>query len=357
MSTPQKIEEFWAWWGAAQERLDGALRDPDGRRTAIDEVHMRVKRLGLYGDVIPLPGGTDLIIGSADGDDEKRIVAAHWLLGAPKHSAGAAPQAADADAAPADPPRFAFATHRPAQPIEHLMGVAVPGDPPLPIAAMRFAARWRLDDDRVDVAVWVGPRVKEKRAKALVPALLRSAIGELEVDAWIGDVSIARDEPAGATDLAGFVRAFADEVSERAEPRWYLYEYEKPDGTPLTVTLRRPIQPARHPFLDGCLTIRTQLQTTDPDEGDRIQAQLLDGMPGDILPVGSVTDQGWRTTFIYANRRSPTIAMLKARADMLGGEFGSGWDPSWHQIRHLTHTDPKSRLRLVRTSDPRVARG
>ncbi len=120
-----------------------------------------------------------------------------------------------------------------------------------------------------------------------------------------------------------------------------LYEYEKPDGTPLVVTLRRPIQPARHPFLDGCLTIRNELQVGDAEERDRLKGQILDGIPSDVLAVGTVTDQGWLTTLIYANRRSPPSPCSRP-ADLLGGQFGMGWDPAWDEIHKLTHADPKS---------------
>lgn len=339
MATPDKIERFWAWWSEAAGRLDGALRDPAGRRTAIDEVHMRLRQLGLYGDVIPGADGSDLIVGSAAGDPERRIVAAFWLTGAPEPDG-----------------RFAFATFRPAQSVEQLMGVVSPGEPPLPIAAMRFAPRWRVDDDRVDIDAYVGDGVRADRASKLAAAVLRSALGELEMECWVGTLTVSGFPPADGVDLAGLMGALGDEIAVRAEPQWYLYEYEKPDGTPLVVTLRRPIQPARHPFLDGCVTLRNELQVGDAEERDRLKGQILDGIPSDVLAVGTITDQGWLTTLIYANRRSPSLAMLKARADMLGAEFGIGWDPAWDEIRKLTHADPKSALRLVRTSDPRVAR-
>ncbi len=340
MATPDKIEQFWAWWNEAGERIDIALREPDGRRTAIDEVHLRLRQLGLYGDVIPGADGSDLIVGSAAGDPERRIVAAHWLTGAP--AAGG---------------RIAFATFRPAQDVAQLMGVVSPGEPPLPIADMRFAARWRLDDDRVDIDAFVGEGVRAERAGKLAGAVLRSALGELEMECWVGTLTVSGFVPAGSVDLVGLMGVLSDEIAVRGQPQWFLYEYEKPDGTPLIVTVRRPIQPARHPFLDGCLTIRNPLQVGDAEERDRLSRQILDGIPRDVLAVGTITDQGWLTTLIYANRRSPSIAMLKTRAEMLGGEFGMGWDPAWDEIRKLTHADPKSGLRLVRTSDPRVARG
>lgn len=339
VTSPEKIEQFWAWWREDAARIGETLREPEGRRTAIDEVHMRLGRLGLYGDVIPRADGRDLIVGSANGDPERRIAAAHWLTHAPE-----------------DDPRFAFATFRPAQGVEQLMGVVSPGEPPLPIAAMRFAARWRVNDDRVDLDAYVGDGVRAERASQLAAAVLRSALGELEMESWVGTLTVSGFPPAGGVDLAELVAELTAEFAVRSEPQWYLYEYEKPDGAPLVVTLRRPIQPARHPFLDGCLTIRNELQVGDAEERDRLKAQILDGIPSDVLAVGTVTDQGWLTTLIYANRRSPSIGMLKARAEMLGGEFGMGWDPAWDEIRKLTHVDPKSGLRLVRTSDPRVAR-
>lgn len=340
VATPEKIERFWAWWSEARDRLDVALREPAGRRTAIDEVHLRLRQLNLYGDVIPRPDGTDLIVGSAAGDPERRIVAAHWLTGAPEPDG-----------------RFAFATFRPAQPIEQLMGVVSPGDPPLPIAEMRFVPRWRVHDDRVDVTAFVGEGVRAERASKLAAAVLRSAVGELDMECWLGTLTVSGFPPVGGVDLAGLLEELAEEVAVRGAPHWFLYEYEKPDGSPLIVTVRRPIQPARHPFLDGCVTIRNELQVGDAEERDRLSAQILDGIPTDVLAVGTVTDQGWLTTLIYANRRSPSLAMLKARAELLGGQFGMGWDPAWDEIHKLTHADPKSGLHLLRTSDPRVARG
>jgi hypothetical protein len=320
VSSPEKITRFWGWWGDAQRRLADALDDPAGRRTAIDEVHARLRGLGLDGDVVRVSSATDLIVGSPARSAEHRIVAAHWLAAAPPSE------------------RFAFATHRPAQPIDHLMTVRSPGDPPLAIAEMRFARRWRTDDDRVDLVVHVGPRVAELRARPLGAAVLRSALGELEMASWVGGVTVSGFAPQDGVDLATLIQTLRVEIALRAAPRWVQTLGAAPDDGPVVVMLRRPLQPERHPFLDGCATIRTELQTDDPAEGDQIHRQLLDGIPGDVLATGARTSHGWRTTYIAVNRRSPSVALLRQRAELLGGEFTLTWDPAWEMVRRLAQS-------------------
>jgi len=330
---PQEIERFWDWWSKAEERLHEALEDPHGRVTTIDEIRFRLSKLKLDGAVLQTESG-HLVVGSAGSDPDHRLIAAHWLVAAPSSQ------------------WFSFANYRPAQPLDRVMGSTLSGKPPVKIAELRFTHQWRGVDDLVDVGVYVGDGVSYDRAEQIAVIAVRSALGELDADAWIGNIAVLLDDPIESTDLIGLVASIELEAERRREPRWYTYQYKTPEGAPLSVMLRRPIQPVRHPFLDTCVAIGYQLQTEDPGEPERIQSQLLDGMPGDVLLVGSVLNDGWQTTLLYANGRSPTVARLRDRAAMLGAEFHATEDTSWWSVRRFQHVDPERGLQLEATDDP-----
>ncbi|MBO9531839.1 MAG: hypothetical protein J7513_02575 [Solirubrobacteraceae bacterium] len=323
MAGPEDIEKFWAWFAEADERLDAALRDPEGRGTAIDEVRFRVGKVRLAGDLLTAPDGRHLIIGSAANDRDFRLVAAHWLL-----------------AAPQDHPRFAFATHHPAEPIDRLMASTLSGKPPVRIADLRFTARWRRTADRADITVWVPPDHTDAHAKRVASTVLHSALGELEADAWLGETKLVSKEPVGAVDLAALLGQLAPEIEARTEPRWEKYRYEKQGAPTLTVQIRQPLQPERHPFLDTCIEIATLLINDDPEEPGRMREQLMDDIPTDVLLAGAILSAGRQNLLLYANGRSPTIDVLRERAAMLGSEIRAAYDPDWARIKRYQQIDP-----------------
>jgi hypothetical protein len=321
MVGPDDIEKFWTWWATAEERLDEALRDPNGHGTAVDEIRFRLGKIDLAGDVLN-QGERHLIVGSAAGFPERRLLAAHWLTGVPDSS------------------RFHFATHHPAEPIERLMASTLNGKPPIAIAELRFAYSWRRTDDRADVTVIFPKGTPGHHAERIATTVLNSALGELEAEAWLGKITVATKPVDGSIDLAALLGQLTPEITARSEPRWEQYIYEKPGAPPLTVLLRQPIQPARHPFLDSCIEITTHLISDAPDEPERMRSQILDGIPGDVLLVAAILTAGRQNTVIYANGRSPSITMLRERAAMLGSEIRAAYDPGWLRVRRFQQIDP-----------------
>ncbi|MEH3052992.1 MAG: hypothetical protein PGN13_03150 [Patulibacter minatonensis] len=325
-TAPQRIERFWTWWAESEDRIGAALTEPEGRVTAIDEVRFRVARAGLEGDVL-MGGRVPLVIGSASGNANHRLRAAHWLIGAP----------------PTD--RFAFATHRPPQPLPELLAATLPGKPPVPIETLRFTPRWRELDDRVDVRVHLGAAMRHRQADEAGPRVLRSALGELEAEAWLGNVSVATEPlDADALHLADLLEALAAEIAVRQVPRWQELRFEKAGAPPLVVLLRRPLHPAHHPFLDTCLAITHELIDDDPDEPERMRRQLTDDMPSDALLVGAVLRGRQHTALVYVNGSSPTVGVYEQRAQLLGGRQQANLDPDWRTVRRFAQADPSAEL-------------
>lgn len=324
MNGPEGIAKFWDWWSENEQRLRESLDQPEGRGTATDEIRFRLKKLKLEGDVIPVPGGY-VIIGSPGELSEQRLIAAHWQAAAPASE------------------HFGFLTYRPAQNVDQLIAVTLPGDPPVPLADLRFTAEWNPTDDRADVTAYVHDGVHPIAARLIALRVLRSSLGELEADCWIHEVVAVDVPPAGALDLRALVADLTTEITARSEVRWTTTDFHQPTGQPLTVLLRHPIQPERHPFLNTCVAVRLQLQALDEDEPHRLHGQLLDGIPGDVLLVGGLVHDETFTTLIYANGQSPTIPLLRERASLLGGELHTSHDPAWLAIRRFQRTDPTKR--------------
>ncbi|MFT4036413.1 MAG: hypothetical protein QM679_12640, partial [Patulibacter sp.] len=271
MPTPDDIARFWNWFDGATARLDAALREPDGRTTAIDELRFRVGKLGLAGDLLSTADGRHLIVGSPAGQPEQYLIAAYWLAAAP------------------DDPRFQFTTSHPPQPIERLMASTIGGKHPVAISALRFAHRWRRTADLVDLTVQLpsgangGNGPSGAAADRLAGSVLRSALGELEASAWLGAITTSHEPLPGGVDLPALMGALLPEIERRSTPRWEEYHYDKPGAPSLIVQLRQPLQPARHPLLDTCVELATELINDEPDEPGRMASQLLDDLGRDSL--------------------------------------------------------------------------
>ena len=46
------------------------------------------------------------------------------------------------------------------------------------------------------------------------------------------------------------------------------------------------------------------------------------------------------STLVYANGGSPTLGMLRERANMLGAVASTSYDPDWHAVRRYQSIDP-----------------
>jgi hypothetical protein len=219
-------------------------------------------------------------------------------------------------------------------------------DHKLDLGEIRFGFAVGDDAHDIDVAVFhpAFPSMPENARLQLTFLALDWALGEDNVELWIGVVEPASFAPTHPRTSVELRAAVAEVAARHAEPVFVILGAETRRG-PLMATVQLPLRSARWPRFDTYIGITSSFAKRDnglpTDESldllreleDRVEAVL----GGDGVVVGHETCDGSRTIHVYVDGATQASGAVT-------GAAGSGpltvrtdvtYDPALDRVRHL----------------------
>jgi hypothetical protein len=320
-----QIHEFWAWWAGHRDEVLSAADAADADRvTAL--LRPAVDRIGEDLDWELSPGRGDsrhLLVVSSGGNTELRAVAERWALSAP----------------PADPD-IAYAASRPADPRINELTLTV-DDYDLPLAEMVSGTRVDRQRGRVDVVVHhpLFPLLdQESRLRAAFLAL-DFALGEDDVERWLGAVEVSADTPIDAIPVSA-LSLVVDQLRPPTEGGWVILEGTSPQGS-VRALVRRPFAPVDRPLCDTHVALLLS-GTADDAAVHEVIGNVLDAFGGEgphAVLVAYVITPNLVTVHLYVDSLTvdPEAARPVVRTAWSAGtaRVHIERDPAWRAVGHL----------------------
>ncbi|HSK27535.1 MAG TPA: hypothetical protein VK894_11565 [Jiangellales bacterium] len=327
------IAGFWAWWEGARADVAAALADGEPQRAA-PGIAAAVRAVGELD--WELAAGTEgarhgLVV-SAGGKPELRALAQRWWLAAP----------------PADE-TFEYHPARQRDTADSGRTLVV-DDFELP--TIEFVAGTRYDEQRgrLDLAVHhpLFPLLgDESRLRATFLAL-DSALGEDDVERFVGSVHVAVDQPVDAVPLSS-LGPLVDGLRPAGGAAWALFQGSTRKG-PVVGTIRRPFSRVDRPLADTHVAVELRYASVDqgmpavPDFAEQVarwEQQAVAALGGDGEHVGLAgheTGLGRCLGHLYVDGLTVDPAALDPV--LAGWPHGPArthvtHDPAWRAIGHL----------------------
>lgn len=322
------VAAFWAWWAAEHRKIEAALAAGDPAYQS--ELTAAVQRIhpGLQWEIDAGHGAHQLVV-SAAGRAEPRSAAARWLL-----------------AAPAERSDWTFhATRRPDPRALTLRLVLDEATGKLDLPELTVAVTEDDDARRVHLAVHHERFTALPEAKSVNIAYLALdwALGEEDVQRWVGRVTAVAERPDGAVPIAGLAGAVADFAARH--PRGFALVQGTVEGLPLTAVVQVPLSPVDFPLYDQHIAVSVSYTTMTAGRmptgtsRERIQAfdDALAALVGeDAVLAAAVSHDGRRVFHYYADPLGDVAERLAAwRHGWTEGEVDivAELDPAWRAVR------------------------
>lgn len=323
MNETAAIAAFWTAWPTIQAGLVKAI--DTGDVNAYGDLPKQISRLveaiheDLQWELGPGERAEHCFMMSAVGDPELRVLAERWLASAPK-----------------DDPVFEHVAARRARPG---VSIAIQGHH---VEPAEMLVRARTDDtrERIDVEVWHAAftSMPEDLRGTVTFLMLDGALGEDDVERWIGAVEPISNKPWGGIPLPKLVDE-VDALRARATgDRWVVLKGER-EGRPIFASVNRALKRIDHLLCSYRVELAIALRDVD-DQGlpskDELAAiaegedRLLESLQ-DAVFAGTTTHAGHRTLVFYAMESSPMLARLETFAREAGwsAEVRIERDPTW----------------------------
>lgn len=334
----QGIDSFWEWWAASGARQTAeaiAAKDP---HRMVDELSRRVNAIhpGLAWELGAGRGAEHVLVVSPEGNPDLRSAARRWLRAAP---------------GPDDTWEYADAR----QPVPDLDDIRLTLGPQ-EICFGDTVVTARRVGHHFDVTVH-HPAFEEIPVEAqlqITYLALDAALGETEVETWIGEIQPAATAPLDSfalAHLAGLVDGLRTELTdEDGSPTWVMLQGTGPDG-PVMAVAQVPLSPTVTPELDQHVAVSASYDDRT-DEGfpaDRaldalrdLEDRLTAELDGQGRIVAHETSAGRRTLHYYVDSTTQAASGLARTArdwsgDGVVGEVATHAepDPGWSAVRHL----------------------
>jgi hypothetical protein len=329
--TGPAIAEFWRWWADARHSVGAAI--DDGTVAALaGEISRRVASIhkGLQWELSQGTRAQHALVVAAAGNAALRATVARWLAAAP------APDAV-----------FEYLGSRPSDDAVFTSRMQIAGHE-LDLSELRFAYSTDEDAHDLDVSVFhPGFRELPESARLQVTFLaLDWALGEEQVEMWVGRVEAQQVESPGLRPYGDLRAAVADLAAKHAEPRYAMLGGERPGGRPMMAMVQVPLKSVRWPRFDAHIAVTARFPAqpnglpTDEslahlrDLEDRVEAVL----PPDGEVVAHETADGVRTLHVYADGTTPAVDAVSAVATSFGPlrtAVSVTHDPGFERVAHL----------------------
>ncbi|XVU29684.1 hypothetical protein ACQPZJ_22170 [Actinoplanes sp. CA-054009] len=324
------IAEFWQWWAGTRDSVATAIGDGSVARFA-DDIGRRVEAIhpGLQWELAPGSTSAHALVVTSGGQPESRAVAARWLAAAPAADETWSYRAARA----ADPAAFGS--------VIDLDGLK------LDLSEIRYGVAVDEQRRQIDVVCYhPGFAGVPDEARGQITFLtLDWAVGENDVEIWLGEISWTAEEPAAARTPAELRQAV--DVLSAGEDRWVLMQGTR-SGAPLMATAAVPLRSARWPRFD--LHLSVSLPYRESNDGrlpvDGSLAALRDfedalgaAVAGNGVLVAHETWDRQRVLHFYVDSRSSARAEVESR--LPGWREGRASvdarpDPAFERVGHLS---------------------
>jgi hypothetical protein len=368
------IAEFWEWWALARPRIEaagfterapgeaapGAPQAPDGPSAPggpgvpetpdapgaagasvpapdgaegglpaglTEEISGRVQAIhpDLQWEISGAPGAAVLTL-SGGGVGELRGITERWRRAAPASEG------------------WTFHAARRAEP-ELLRRRLSLGDHEFDLEYVRLGMRADPNRARVHLSVYHPDFlfVPEEAQRQVAANVLVWALGEDDVARWVGEVTIATDQPVDAL-APDTLTAVVDQIAEPfKEPTWLRGEGRTPRGHPAHVAVLFPLHRQDHPLCDLHVAVSLPYANSNPDRlpvapsSTALKAfqEKLSGLGEQAVLALSETGDGLRVFHLYADPDSGVVAEL----DQLAADWPEGRarvaaapDPAWRTL-------------------------
>lgn len=310
--TGPAVFDFWQWWGSSRASLMETLHKPSGlSRRAGEELTARVHAIhpALAWEVGPGHLAEFQLTLSPEGDPALRAVTERWRR-----------------AGPGDDLQFEYHPARTAAVSMGGLKLRV-GQSSLDLDHMVVGTRFDRSRARIDLQLHhPGLSELDDDGRMTVCFLaLDAALGEDEVERWIGEVTPVLSRPIdqiGIVHLPVVVEQLTDEVGSDS---WVLMEGSASDGTLVLVSAVFPLRRVDSPLLDLHVAVNVpygeRAESGLPTETS-LQAlrdfedALSQRLGGSARLVAHLTNSGARMLHFYADREGTVpdqiTAMLRA---------------------------------------------
>jgi Family of unknown function (DUF695) len=328
------IVPFWDWWTELGAKAGAAALSAGTPEAVTPDLTEAVH--AIHPDLAwELGAGNTaqhVLVVSAEGNPELRALARHWLLAAP-----------EADAT------WEYADSRRADPDPEGITIRIGGRE---IAYGQARVGARREGTRVDVVVHhpAFAEIGEADIKQAAFLMLDSALGEVDVETWIGEVETAEVSPLEPIRLSG-LRAVVrdlkqDFTDENGAPSWVMMEASGPSGQVLA-SAQVPLSPLTAPHLDTHVAVlvpytdQTEQGFPGPDSLGALRAledHLAQRMGASGRVVAHQSHRGMRVLHVYVDSTTPAVEQM--RPAVTGWEQGRVRvqvtpDPGWENVSHL----------------------
>jgi hypothetical protein len=326
----ETIAEFWQWWATARDRVAAAISAGTVREFA-DEIGRRVDaiRTDLQWELAPGQTSAHALVVTSGGQATMRATAARWLAAAP----------------PADE-TWSYRSARAADPSVFESVIELDGHK-LELAQIRYGITVNKQSHQIDVVCYhpAFAGLPDEVQGQITFLALDWAIGENDVEIWLGEIGWTTTEPANPKmpeDLRHAVIAVASD-----DDSWVLMEGRQRDGTPLLATAASPLRSARWPRFD--LHVPIMLPYQRHNEGQfpvdeslaalrAFEDELSAAIGGNGALVAHETTGGLRTLHFYVDSQTNARAELESHLPRWREGRASiepRLDPAFEQVRHL----------------------
>jgi hypothetical protein len=323
------IVEFWVWWDRARARVATAIADGTVGQLA-EEISTRVSAIheDLQWELSPGKATEHSLVVAPGGDARLRATVARWLA-----------------SAPAGDTLFEYYGARQADDDVLSSKIQIGGEE-LDLKELRFGFTVEDDPHDIDVAVFhPGFATLPEQARGQLTFLaLDWALGEEQVETWIGAVETAVTRPPNPRTGRELQTAVADLAARHAEPVFAVLGAETRRG-PLVATVQLPLRSARWPRFDTHVAVTTSFVKRDnglPTDDALTQLRDLEGrveavLKGDGVLVAHETCAGSRTIHVYVDGATQASEAVTgaARSGPLSVKTDVSYDPALERVRHL----------------------
>lgn len=188
--------------------------------------------------------------------------------------------------------------------------------------------------------------ISELARDRIARALVGWALGEDEIDRWVGQVAVTQTPPIDPVP----VRTLASVTGQLAE-RWGGVRWATLEGSfddlRLIAEVRHPLHRVDYPLFDEHIAVRLPYSDSEPDglpdqralaDLKEFEEVLLGRLRSDALLVAHQTASGERLLHFYADsasRRAYAIRRLLQKYLWPLASVHAEYDPGWQRIDHL----------------------
>jgi len=323
------IIDFWEWWAQARAEVDAALEADEGLPAElVEELSRRVHKIDpeLQWEI----GGSDeegpSLTVTGGGDPELRGLSERWYRTAPTGSS------------------WRFFPAR--QPDHSLLGEQLAiGDHEFDLDYVKLGMRVDQLRGRVGITAYHPDFlfVSEEHQVQVTLHILVWALGEDDVARWIGDVTIATEEPMDALPPAMLPSVVEQVTEDFRRPAWLTGEGRTPRGHPSQISARFPLHRQDYPLCDLHVAISVPYAKSGPDRlpvepssgALRKFEKKLSGLGDRAVLAVRETGDGLRVFHLYADPDSGVLAELDQLATGWSegkARLSSTTDPGWRAI-------------------------